>query len=64
MKRLFIILAAFVLAFAASFLLDVPSISGNVVRYALVVLLIIVILWLGWLMFRAADEGDDNGGVV
>lgn len=64
MKRLFIILAAFALAFAASFLLDVPSISGNVVRYALVVLLIIVILVVGWFMLRAADGGDDNGGLV
>lgn len=52
LKILVIVIITFALAFATSFILDVLPFKENPIKYILVVLLIIVEIYFGYLIFK------------
>jgi hypothetical protein len=56
MKQLKIILTTFTIAFALSFLLDLNVIAKNYIRHALVVILIIVTLLVGFHLIKVESR--------
>lgn len=60
MKNILIVLSTLVVAFLISALLDWPWVANNPVRYALVVVSIVLVLLLGWLLLKENAKQKTN----
>ena len=60
MKNIAIVLATIIIAFLVSALLDWPWVANNPVRYALVVIVIILVLLLGWILLKENTKQNQN----
>jgi cell division protein FtsW (lipid II flippase) len=60
MKNIAIVLATIIIAFLVSALLDWSWVANNPVRYALVVVIIILVLLLGWLSLKENAKQKTN----
>lgn len=60
MKNIAIVMSTITIAFLVSALLDWPWVANNPVRYALVVVLILLVLMLGWLLLKENSKQKTN----
>lgn len=60
MKNIAIVLGTIIIAFLVSALLDWSWVANNPVRYALVVIVIILVLLLGWILLKENTKQNQN----
>ena len=60
MKNIAIVLVTIIIAFLVSALLDWSWVANNPVRYALVVIVIILVLLLGWILLKENTKQNQN----
>ena len=60
MKNIAIVLGTIIIAFLVSALLDWSWVANNPVRYALVVIVIILVLLLKWILLKENTKQNQN----
>jgi len=60
MQKIQVIIGTFLLLFITSFLLDLELIKSNFVRVALVYLLILLEVFLGFMVLKKLNAADDE----